>query len=139
MKRFIVKFCLKHQNIMITLRKISESLMLLAFIALVTAHIPPKHKQLIRRYGLYASRTRGKWETQDHLVRLAPVGWKEKKRLEEKTPAESVEKKNPVGTKQQMSAWARLIKKVYGIDLLCCPKCNSDMKTTCDYYESGRN
>ena len=28
------------------------------FIALVTAHIPPKHKQLIRRYGLYASRTR---------------------------------------------------------------------------------
>ena len=88
---------------------------------------------------MYASGTRGKWETQDHLVRLAPVGWKEKKRLEEKTPAESVEKKNPVGTKQHRSVWARLIKKVYGIDPLCCPKCNSDMKTTCDYYESGRN
>jgi len=29
------------------------------FIAEVTAHIPPEHKQYICRYGLYASRTRG--------------------------------------------------------------------------------
>ena len=52
------------------------------FIALVTAYIPPKHKQLIRRYGLYSSRSRGKWEEQEHIVKLAPVGWKEKKELE---------------------------------------------------------
>jgi hypothetical protein len=77
---------------------------------------------------LYASRTRGKWETQNHLVRLAPEGWKEKKQLEEETPAESVENKNAAGTKQQRSAWAILIKKVYGFDPLCCPKCRSDMK-----------
>ena len=48
--------------------------------------------------------------------------------MEEEKPDESVEKKNPVGTKQQRSAWARLIKRVYGVDPLCCPKCNSDMK-----------
>ena len=114
----------------------------LDFIALVTCHIPPKHKQLIRRYGVYASRSRGwseasfllahaalgKWETQDHLVRLAPEGWKEKKQLEEETPVESEENKSAAGTKQQRSAWARLIKKVYGFDPLCCPKCHSDMK-----------
>ena len=30
--------------------------------------------------------------------------------------------------KQRKSAWARLIKKVYGIDPLICPKCQSEMK-----------
>ena len=39
-----------------------------------------------------------------------------------------------VGTKQQRSAWATfpeetgLIKKVYGVDPLICPKCGSNMK-----------
>ena len=51
----------------------------LEFIALVTSHIPPKHKQLIRRYGLYTSRSRGKWEENEHLVRLVSEGWKKKK------------------------------------------------------------
>ena len=49
-------------------------------IALVTAHIPPKHKQYIRRYGRlciakeYSSRSRGKWKEHEHLCRLAPDG-----------------------------------------------------------------
>ena len=30
------------------------------FIAELTQHIPPKHKHLIRYYGLYSSRTKGK-------------------------------------------------------------------------------
>jgi hypothetical protein len=50
----------------------------LDFIAEVTAHIPPKSKQYIRRYGLYSSRTRGIWERFDHIIKLAPLGWKEK-------------------------------------------------------------
>lgn len=50
----------------------------LDFIAEVTAHIPLKQKQYIRRYGLYSSRSRGKWEEEEHLCRLAPDGWKEK-------------------------------------------------------------
>ena len=32
------------------------------FLAELTLHIPPKPLQLIRRYGLYASRTKGRWE-----------------------------------------------------------------------------
>ena len=31
------------------------------FLAELTQHIPPKGLQLIRRYGLYASRTKGRW------------------------------------------------------------------------------
>lgn len=100
----------------------------LDFIALVTSHIPPKHKQLIRRYGLYSSRSRGKWEDQEHIVKLAPEGWKEKK--ESETIYEEVNEENtksPVGTKKQRSTWARLIKKVFGTDPLICPQCGSEM------------
>lgn len=42
----------------------------LDFIAEFTQHIPPKGLQLIRRYGLYVPRTKGRWE--DCLGR--PVG-----------------------------------------------------------------
>ena len=92
------------------------------FIALVTSHIPPKHKQLIRRYGLYSSRSRGKWEEQEHIVRLAPVGWKEKKELEAVSEEVSLENtESSAITKKQRSTWARLIKKVYGTDPLMCP------------------
>ena len=52
------------------------------FIALVTAHIPPKNKQYIRRYGLYASRTRGIWERASFIVKLAPSLWKEKHNMD---------------------------------------------------------
>jgi len=44
----------------------------LDFIAEVTAHIPPKNKQYIRRYGLYSSRTRGIWGRFDHIMLLTP-------------------------------------------------------------------
>ena len=50
----------------------------LDFIALVTAHIPPKHKQYIRRYGLYSSRSRGKWKEKEHLCSSCS-GWMEGK------------------------------------------------------------
>jgi hypothetical protein len=101
----------------------------LDFIALVTAHIPPKHKQYIRRYGLYSSRSRGKWKEHEHLCRLAPDGWKEKQEIAVTVVQEEASQEAPAaGTKQQRSAWAKLIKKVYGVDPLICPKCGSEMK-----------
>jgi len=54
----------------------------LDFIAEVTAHIPPNNKQYIRRYGLYASRTRGVWQLYPYIVRFAPFKWKERKILD---------------------------------------------------------
>ena len=36
------------------------------FLAELTQHIPPKGVQLIRRYGLYSSRTKGAWECMPH-------------------------------------------------------------------------
>ena len=42
------------------------------FIVLLTVHIPQKGVHLIRRYGLYSSRSRGKWIDKPYVVRLAP-------------------------------------------------------------------
>jgi len=39
-------------------------------------HIPPRGVQYIRRYGLYASRTRGKWTEHPEIIKHAPSGWK---------------------------------------------------------------
>jgi len=62
-------------------------------------------------HGLYSSRSRGKWEEQEHLVNLAPNGWKEKKKLEAASAESEVEvKESAAGTKEQRSTWARLIK-----------------------------
>ena len=88
-----------------------------------------KTVEYIRRYGLYSSRSRGKWDEQEYIVRLAPDGWKEKKELEAACEGISVENtESPVGTKKQRSTRARLIKKVYGTDPLTCPRCGSEIK-----------
>jgi hypothetical protein len=63
------------------------------------------------------------------LCRLAPDGWKEKQEIAVTVPQEERARETPaVGTKQQRSTWACLIKKVYGVDPLVCPKCGSEMK-----------
>jgi len=36
----------------------------------------PKRLQLIRRYGLYASRTKGRWDEMPWVAQRAPGGWK---------------------------------------------------------------
>jgi hypothetical protein len=48
----------------------------LDFLAELTQHIPPKGLQLIRRYGLYASRTKGRWHEMPWVAERAPEGWK---------------------------------------------------------------
>jgi len=58
-----------------------ESFSVTRFLLELTQHIPPRGLQYIRRYGLYASRTKGKWPNmpggaQPTSLRLAPAGWK---------------------------------------------------------------
>ncbi|TVQ40382.1 MAG: IS91 family transposase [Spirochaetaceae bacterium] len=47
----------------------------LDFLAELTQHIPPRRVQLIRRYGLYSSRTKGHWFQMPHVAARAPEGW----------------------------------------------------------------
>ena len=46
------------------------------FLAELTQHIPPKGVQLIRRYGLYSSRTKGAWLSMPHVSERAPPAGK---------------------------------------------------------------
>ncbi len=79
------------------------------FIHHLTMHVPPKGVHLIRYYGLYASRTKGKRRRESRRARFDVV--------------------EQDSTKKQMKkAWARLIQKIYEVDPLVCPRCGSQMR-----------
>jgi hypothetical protein len=81
----------------------------LEFIARVVSHIPDKGQVTVRYYGLYANAQRGKVKK----ASLMPVslGMME-------------EELRPIPSK----GWAEMIRKVYEVDPLVCPKCGGMMK-----------
>ena len=104
----------------------------LDFLADLTQHIPPKRLQLIRRYGLYASRTKGRWEEMPWVAERAPDGWKATHRssagnddLGFEPPSDE---NGEVGANARKRAWARLLAKIYEVDPFVCPKCGAEMK-----------
>ena len=106
------------------------------FLAELTQHIPPKGLQLIRRYGLYSSRTKGAWESMPRVAERAPEGWKIQHESQTGTsdPGDFETFENTAfsddspDTRAYKKAWARLLSKVYEIDPMVCPKCGSEMK-----------
>ena len=86
----------------------------LDFLAEVSAHIPGTFEQTIRFYGEYSPRTRGK--------RRAAAA-QEKGEASNFVPLSALEPNRATSR-----SWARLIKKIYEIDPLVCPKCGSSMK-----------
>ncbi len=84
----------------------------LDFLAELTQHVPPKRTQLIRRYGLYSSRIRGRWEKMPYVADRAPAGWRQVRDAESDfdalgyTPMSELEEVEPNARKR---AWARLI------------------------------
>jgi hypothetical protein len=106
----------------------TETFSLTRFFLEVTQHIPPRAAQYIRRYGLYASRTKGKWLDMPHVARLAPAGWKAERAQAPEAAAPSVDQSpSSVAGRQARSTWARLIAEVYEVDPLTCPRCGSPM------------
>jgi hypothetical protein len=104
----------------------------LDFLAELTQHIPPKRLQLIRRYGLYASRTKGRWEEMPWVAERAPQGWKTAHQHQaggEDLGYEPLsDEDEAVNDSARKRAWARLLAKVYEVDPMVCPKCGADMK-----------
>ena len=79
------------------------------FIARVTSHIPDKGQVMVRYYGLYSNAHRGKKRKAEPYISHLPI-------IEEETPF------------LPQKDWAEMIKKVYEIDPLVCPKCAGRMK-----------
>jgi len=81
----------------------------LEFIARVTSHIPDKDQVTVRYLGLYANAHRGK-------VRKAQL---------DKHPFIIVEKESP---RIPRRGWAEMIRKVYEVNPLSCPRCQGEMR-----------
>jgi hypothetical protein len=94
-----------------------ESFSVTRFLLELTQHIPPRKSQYIRRYGLYASRTKGKWQDMPHVMRLAPAGWKAE-RLQASESIQSCYEEAAVSDQESRSTWGRLIAHVYEVDTL---------------------
>jgi len=88
----------------------SKTFIALDWLAQLTTHIPNKREPLVRYYGFYSNRCR-----ED----------RKKKGKDDTIPA-VVDSGLPSKVFQQN--WARLIKKIYEIDPLLCPKCQGQMK-----------
>lgn len=84
------------------------------FIALLTFHIPEKHKHLIRYYGIYSSRSKGKARVDGSLDKFG-FGMGKKDEPAPGSPGNLVE---TISRRQARSAWARMIRKVYEADPL---------------------
>jgi hypothetical protein len=84
----------------------------LTFLAAATSHIPDRGEHLVRYYSWYSSVQRGK---------------RRKLGLEEPAEVTPIEEDGPSG-KAARRSWARLIRKIYEIDPLECPKCGSRMR-----------
>jgi len=93
------------------------------FIAELTQHIPPKPKHLIRYYGLYSSRTKGKANKDGSRMKYGYTPAPQK--LPEYASDPEME---TVSNKASRRSWARLIQKVYEVDPLKCPQCGHEMK-----------
>jgi hypothetical protein len=84
----------------------------LEFLARITPHIPDKWEQTTRYYGSYSSRTRSvlKKKSPTNSIAIFPCSFE------------------PHTVKKASMSWAALIKQVYEIDPLACPKCNATMR-----------
>jgi len=87
----------------------SEHMDYLEFIARVTSHIPEKGQVMIRYYGIYANAHRGK---------------KKKAGVDPSCPPIIEDEASFIPSR----GWADMIKKVYEIDPLICPKCGGQMR-----------
>jgi len=81
----------------------------LDFLAQVTQHIPNRSQHLIRYYGRYSNKSRGMRKKAGAVIN-APA-------------AQEVEEYQKLARRR----WAALIKKVYEVDPLICPKCGGPM------------
>ena len=79
------------------------------FIASLASHIPNKNEQMVRYNGYYSNASRGR-------------------RKKEGTCESDFVIEDDGYTKGANKSWARLIKKIYEVDPLVCPKCGGNMR-----------
>ncbi len=84
----------------------------LEFLARITPHVARKWEQTVRYFGYYSSKSRG-LRTKAALAANPPL---------------SIDSEPPPPKKTISRKWRELIKKVYELDPLVCPKCGQFLK-----------
>jgi len=87
------------------------------FIAAITQHIPDKSFQLVRYYGWYSNKMRGRRSKQAAAV-VQPDG----------KAASVIDVSEHKPRRIPSKKWRELIKKVWEADPLLCPKCQKEMR-----------
>ncbi len=92
------------------------------FIAAITHHIPEKSFQMLRYYGWYSNKSRG-MRLKQGIVRTGdePVNESEKN-------VEIIDVLDYQPKRLPSRTWRECIKKIWEVDPLSCPYCNSEMK-----------
>jgi hypothetical protein len=80
--------------------------------------------QYIRRYGIYSSRGRGLWSRKPYLITLAAEG---QSQMHCDAPP-AAHPQTELSSADSISAWVRLIAKVYEVDALSCRRCGFPMR-----------
>ena len=86
----------------------------LDFIAELTQHIPYKREHLVRYYGWYSNKSRGM-----RAKRAGDNGGEAQGAATEEEPP---------GSREARRRWAALIRRVFEVDPLTCPKCEGTMR-----------
>jgi hypothetical protein len=93
------------------------------FIAAITQHIPDKSFQMVRYYGWYSSRSRGE-RIKAGLLR--PGDEPTSSALTAEVTVLDVSDHRP--RRVPSKTWRELIKKIWEVDPLSCPRCSHEMK-----------
>ena len=88
----------------------------LEFLALLSCQIPKPYESVTRYYGYYSCRARGK------RAKIAAQA------LAEAQPMENPIEKCEQEISKPSSSWARCIKRIFEVDPLECPRCQSKMR-----------
>jgi Putative transposase len=100
----------------------AETLEALDFVARLLAHVPDPRRHLVHTYGAYSNVVRGKLKASVQAQQSAPVA-----------PGPGEVAQPPVGPTSPSSAalrrrWAHLIRRVFEVDLLVCPRYQGVMR-----------
>jgi hypothetical protein len=92
----------------------------LEFLAMLLAHVPDTHERLVREYGAYSTRRRARWRREGILADTRPPA--------ALAPAAGDAPPDWPALRAMRQRWAELLKRIFEVDPLACPRCGADMR-----------
>jgi hypothetical protein len=96
----------------------AERIDAMEFVARVLVQIPDPRRHLVRYYGAYSNATRGKRKKAAASAEPSPA---------DQAPEDAAIPDGPYRAALRRR-WAELIRRVYEVDPLICPRCGSEMR-----------